>query len=210
MNILNNLKTTLEILENSKIDKKDWSFGGGTALMFEFKHRVSKDIDIFFQNPQLLTYLSPRVNDFVEDIARDYKEQSNFLKIYMNDYEIDFIVAPNLTGLEPELKKIYGMELFVENPIEIIAKKLFYRPEDIKVRDVIDTVIVYRKYPQMVEVFKKANLDFDMELIGISLKRFKKEDIENTLNELSLKDRQITKEDFYKLLDEFKMFLSKL
>jgi len=210
MIILNNLKTTLEILENSKIDKKDWSFGGGIALMFEFKHRVSKDIDIFFQNPQLLTYLSPRVNDFVEDIARDYKEQSNFLKIYMNDYEIDFIVAPNLTGLEPELKKIYGMELFVENPIEIIAKKLFYRPEDIKVRDVIDTVIVYRKYPQMVEVFKKANLDFDMELIGISLKRFKKEDIENTLNELSLKDRQITKEDFYKLLDEFKMFLSKL
>jgi len=207
MEVINNLKTALEILESSKIDKEDWSFGGGTALMLEFQHRISKDIDIFFQNPQLLTYLSPRVNDFVEEIAKDYKEQSNFLKIYMKDYEIDFIVAPNLTGLEPELKKFYNIELYVENPMEIIAKKLFYRPEDIKIRDIIDTVIVNHKYPQMAEVFKKANLVLDIDLINISLKRFEKNNIEDTLNELSLKDKKITKEDFHKLLDEFRKFL---
>lgn len=31
-----------------------WSFGGGTALMRKYRHRLSKDIDIFARDPQLL------------------------------------------------------------------------------------------------------------------------------------------------------------
>lgn len=207
MEILSKLKVALEILESSKIEKKEWSFGGGTALMLEFNHRTSKDIDIFFHNPQLLTYLSPRINDFVEEICTDYKEQSNFLKIYMDNYEIDFIVAPNLTSLEPRWKNFYDVGFFIDNPMEIIAKKLFYRPEDIKVRDIVDTVIVYQNYPEISKVFKKAKIKLDMDLINISLSRLEKINIENILKELSLKDKRLNKEDFYRYLDIFEEFL---
>ena len=41
----------------------DWSFGGGTALMRRFRHRLSKDVDIFVPDPQFLGYMSPRLND---------------------------------------------------------------------------------------------------------------------------------------------------
>ena len=41
----------------------DWSFGGGTVLMRRFRHRVSKDVDIFVPDPQYLGYVSPRLND---------------------------------------------------------------------------------------------------------------------------------------------------
>ena len=42
-----------------------WSFGGGTVLMRRYRHRVSKDVDIFVPDPQYLGYLSPRLNDAV-------------------------------------------------------------------------------------------------------------------------------------------------
>lgn len=29
----------------------DWSFGGGTVLMRRFRHRVSRDVDIFVPDP---------------------------------------------------------------------------------------------------------------------------------------------------------------
>ena len=36
-----------------------WTFGGGTALMLSIGHRESHDIDIFIDDPQLLSYLAP-------------------------------------------------------------------------------------------------------------------------------------------------------
>lgn len=41
---------------------RDWSFGGGTVLMRRYRHRFSKDIDIFVPDPQYLGYLTPRLN----------------------------------------------------------------------------------------------------------------------------------------------------
>ena len=43
-----------------------WSFGGGTVLMRKFRHRFSKDIDIFVPDPQYLGHVSPRLNDAAE------------------------------------------------------------------------------------------------------------------------------------------------
>ncbi|MDR1655992.1 MAG: nucleotidyl transferase AbiEii/AbiGii toxin family protein [Deltaproteobacteria bacterium] len=40
-------------LEAGKLPTKSWSFGGGTALMFMFNHRHSKDIDIFLSDVAL-------------------------------------------------------------------------------------------------------------------------------------------------------------
>ena len=36
-----------------------WTFGGGTALMRKYQHRLSKDIDIFVPDPQALNCNDP-------------------------------------------------------------------------------------------------------------------------------------------------------
>ena len=36
---------------------RDWTFGGGTALMLQLDHRDSHDIDLFLDDPQLLPYV---------------------------------------------------------------------------------------------------------------------------------------------------------
>lgn len=73
-----------------------WSFGGGAAMMIQIEHRESHDIDIFFDDPQLLGFLDPaksvlrfsvQPNDYVGDGAR-------FQKFAFADIgEIDFIAA---------------------------------------------------------------------------------------------------------------------
>lgn len=52
-------RRALEIIDSvgaSGTRFNDWSFGGGTVLMRRFRHRVSKDVDIFVPDPQYLGY----------------------------------------------------------------------------------------------------------------------------------------------------------
>lgn len=49
----------IESARNSGTELTGWSFGGGTVLMRRHRHRFSKDVDIFFPDPQYLGYLSP-------------------------------------------------------------------------------------------------------------------------------------------------------
>jgi len=51
-----------------------WSFGGGTVLMRRYRHRVSRDVDIFVPDPQWLGYLTPRLNAKAESLAPEYVE----------------------------------------------------------------------------------------------------------------------------------------
>lgn len=133
-------------LNNTGVSNERWVMGGGTVLMLHYMHRLSKDIDIFFNDPQFLTLLTPRLNDLVADYVSDYDEQSNFLKLRFSEGEIDYIVAPNLTGLEPLLMNVEGILTRTDTPEEIVIKKIFYRTESLKVRDVIDiaSVVKYR------------------------------------------------------------------
>ena len=132
------LKIAIGIIQEAGLTSEDWTFGGGTALAFYFNHRKSKDVDIFLSNPQFLTRLSPRLNEKAEEISKDYIEQSNFIKLKLNGQEIDFIVAPNLTGLKPEQVYIQEYRVNIDKPQEIIAKKIYYRPESLKIRDIIE------------------------------------------------------------------------
>jgi hypothetical protein len=152
------LRIACRIVENANV--KDWTFGGGTALMTYYNHRRSKDVDIFITDVQMITYLSPRLNDFSQGFTEEYSEQSNFLKLYLPDAEIDFIVAPHLTEncfilktLSEDLPKIK-----VETPEEICVKKLFYRAETLKIRDVFDVAAVIRDDEQRllnhIDVYK--------------------------------------------------------
>jgi hypothetical protein len=134
------LETALKILDNGKIKDDVWSLGGGTALMLRYKHRKSKDIDIFFNDPQLLAYISPRTSDIADIIS--YNEQSIFTKLRFQLGEIDFIVSPKLTNCENSIMKFNSRQIFIEHPVEILAKKLVYRASDFKIRDIYDFSIV--------------------------------------------------------------------
>ena len=48
------LMLTDDISKYGGIADPFWTFGGGTVLMFRYRHRLSKDIDIFVPDPQYL------------------------------------------------------------------------------------------------------------------------------------------------------------
>ena len=74
----------------------DWSFGGGTVLMRRYRHRFSRDIDIFVSDPQYLGYLSPRLNSDAESMTSDYTEDARFIKLRFPEGEIDFVASAPL------------------------------------------------------------------------------------------------------------------
>jgi hypothetical protein len=85
-----------------------WSFGGGTVLMRRYRHRFSKDIDIFVPDPQYLGHLSPRLNDEVEAMTAQFNEQANFIKLYFPEGEIDIVAAGALTQPSSRMESVLG------------------------------------------------------------------------------------------------------
>jgi hypothetical protein len=125
----------------------DWSFGGGTVLMRQYRHRVSKDVDIFVPDPQWLGYLTPRLNPVAEEKTGEYVEQAGFLKLYFPQGELDFIVAAALTPSPWQPETIMGRTILVETPAEILAKKLTHRGAALKARDILDVATVIEREP---------------------------------------------------------------
>ncbi len=69
-----------------------WRFGGGTVLMLRYRHRLSKDIDLFIDDPQLLGFVNPRLSEVAESITADYQEGAEFVKLLLPQGEIDVVV----------------------------------------------------------------------------------------------------------------------
>ena len=110
--------------------------------MIRYGHRMSKDIDLFFSDPQLLRDVSPTVNDALEDIMADYVDDHLFKRYVMPDGKIDFIKGNPVTELEPQFLEFENRIIYTDSPVEIVAKKIFYRSEDFRVRDVFDQAVV--------------------------------------------------------------------
>jgi len=127
-----------EILDGAGIPPGEWVFGGGTALAYRFRHRTSKDIDIFLRDAQYLLLITPRLNSSAGEGMIGYEETALSVKIAFPEGEVDFIIAPQLTGEPHELVSIGGREVFLESPVETVIKKLFYRAETLKTRDLVD------------------------------------------------------------------------
>jgi len=123
----------------------DWSFGGGTVLMLDFHHRFSKDVDIFVPDPQYLGFLTPRLNDRAEVGTHGYDEQSNALKIYYTEGEVDFVAAGPVSCSPFAMRDILGRRIRVETPLEVVAKKLKFRAADFKARDLFDLALVLER-----------------------------------------------------------------
>lgn len=181
----NLFSAAMQQIKQANLPSSMWTFGGGTVLMHKFNHRFSKDIDIFFSDRQLLGYISPRINDALEDRAIKYIEQDNFTKIYLKEGEIDFILSPRISNCKPVQAIIEGEKIFLDHPVEIIAKKIEHRANEFKSRDVFDLAIVYS---QMKTTMLK-NLDISKEKL-ICLKNrvcdlHESNILENQLQEIS-------------------------
>jgi hypothetical protein len=119
-----------------------WSLGGGTVLMFYFAHRKSKDIDIFVPDPQFLGYVNPRIGGRGEDVTSDYKDAADYVKLFLPEGEIDFVASPTLTENPFEEHEVLGRKILLETPVEIVAKKLWYRGDRATPRDLLDLALV--------------------------------------------------------------------
>ena len=124
-----------------------WTFGGGTVLMLRYRHRLSKDIDIFVPDPQYLGFVSPRLSDVAESVTDKYVEGPGYIKLLRAEGEIDFVASPNLTSAPFEMWELLGREIKVETSAEIVAKKLWHRGDRATARDLFDLALVIEREP---------------------------------------------------------------
>jgi len=130
-----------------------WTFGGGTVLMLRYRHRLSKDIDIFVPDPQYLGFVTPRLNDVAADVSSEYVEdQNSFVKLLRPEGEIDFVASPNLTLPGYEIWNILGHTIRVETAVEIVAKKLWHRGDRATARDLFDLSLVIEQEPEGLKI----------------------------------------------------------
>jgi predicted nucleotidyltransferase component of viral defense system len=147
-------RRALEIIDSARASGTrfdDWSFGGGTVLMRRFRHRVSKDVDIFVPDPQHLGYVSPRLNDVAESLAPKYLESANSLKLFFPEGEIDFIASAPLTKNPAAAETVLERKVQVETTAEIIAKKVWHRGREFTARDIFDLATVAKRDPDAIE-----------------------------------------------------------
>lgn len=130
----------------------DWTFGGGTVLMRRYRHRLSKDVDIFIGDPQFIGYLSPRLNALAEKITDgNYSENGSSIKLILAEGEIDFIAAGTQTTNPASPESVRGYRILVEKSAEIVAKKVWFRGPEFTARDIFDLSMVAEMEPTSVE-----------------------------------------------------------
>ncbi|WP_349779383.1 nucleotidyl transferase AbiEii/AbiGii toxin family protein [Xanthomonas sp. WHRI 7065] len=140
-----------EISQYGGITDPFWTLGGGTVLMFRYRHRLSKDIDIFVPDPQYLGFVTPRLSDSAADLTQDYTEQPGaFVKLQFEEGEVDFVAAPNLLDGAWDTWDIGGRAVKVETAAEIIAKKMYHRGDRVTARDLFDLALVIEREPQQL------------------------------------------------------------
>jgi hypothetical protein len=140
-------------LETVGLDRKDWVWGGGTVLMLRYGHRQSRDIDLFINDVQYLSYLSPRLNEADAEDLRGYAEAANHLRLEYPEGEVDFLtVAPVFPGEKPEPTRIEGVagDVYLMSDREIIGQKLHYRAAGFTGRDLYDFATVARARPELL------------------------------------------------------------
>ena len=136
------LEKAIKILEYANIDNSQWSMGGGTILMLNYHHRLSKNVDIFVSNTQYFNGLSPKLNDVAED-ADFYQEGERFISLSYPEGKIDFVKAFQVSDYLPVLKHVFNQNILVDDDIEIVTKKVFFRGASLHPRDLYDLATVY-------------------------------------------------------------------
>ena len=145
------LELALPALDEVGADVK-WTLGGGTGLALKLNHRISYDIDIILEDAGHLRALSPKRNTASSAISDRWQEPGHYLRMERDEGVIDFIVAARQTDLTPWRYSFKGRDIPVEEPAEILAKKLKYRGSRIVSRDIFDILALHRFDPETVKV----------------------------------------------------------
>ena len=135
------LENAIDILTEAGIQKNRWAVGGGTVLSEIYHHRLSKDIDIFVDDVQFISALSPKINDASSE-AMYYEEGSQFVSLTYREGKVDFIASPQITKFSAKQMDFYSNHVYTEDPVEIVSKKLFYRGNFAVPRDIFDLAVV--------------------------------------------------------------------
>jgi hypothetical protein len=140
-------------LDSVGLTRDDWVWGGGTMLMLRHKHRLSRDIDLFLSDPQVMTMLSPRLNDAVTAELSDYQESGNHLRLEIGDRgEIDYLLVAPVIDTGSVALEIEGLGTFNAMPErEVLAQKLYYRAAWFKGRDLFDFGFLTRARPELLD-----------------------------------------------------------
>lgn len=142
-------------------DSSQIRFGGGTALaIYYFQHRLSFDVDLFVQDPQIINYLSPK--HWLEDSStfgdEMYVDFVNHIRVLSakNKIKLDVLVAQdNLADcLIDDSNKLFNATVHVESIEDIIAKKIVYRRKENFTRDIIDIAIAIENDNTIAKLLK--------------------------------------------------------
>lgn len=136
----------IEIIDGANAEI-DWTLGGGTVLMFRHNHRMSRDIDIFFSDPQPLGYVNPALGGIAEQMTSEYEVSDGHIKLYFPEGEVDFIAAPLLTAPGAVNGNVLGRSVRLETDVEIVAKKLWHRGHEGRARDLFDLGLLIERSP---------------------------------------------------------------
>lgn len=161
------------LLDDSKFEA--WAFGGGTAVASRLDHRISYDIDIFVRDPQILGYLSPRLNEMAMALSESYEESASGIKIVTKIGDIDFVAVRDLTPDPSVVETIDGLATVTHTNAEILAKKIEFRGFKFTHRDMFDLAVLIDLEPSSVDkaikACSRANLESAFDIVRKSAGR---------------------------------------
>ena len=198
-NLLQHFKPQIEALEFllkhifSKIPKEFknyYAFGGGTALsLCYFQHRLSFDVDIFIYDAQLMNYINPQIFfEDIEDEIEDYMCMSHQINMITKDgIYVNILSVKNLNPNKKDVLELNNNSILVETPEEIIAKKIIFRKNENKVRDLLDIAFAIHNDNDFLN--KLVKIDYitknDLEKLYEAIKRVDEKEIKEELNIIS-------------------------
>ncbi|MFG5382668.1 nucleotidyl transferase AbiEii/AbiGii toxin family protein [Yoonia sp. R2-816] len=167
-----------------------WTFGGGTAMMLQINHRESHDVDLFLDDPQLLSYITASVADLDFEIGRPTYggDGASHLKVAFEDIgEIDFIVAGHIVDHNAESTNLLGRTIDLETIPEIIGKKIRFRGSSIEPRDIFDIAAASKAgYDEQIAAALEEIADY-RNIAADRLNQLKPEYVNSVIAQLMLK-----------------------
>jgi hypothetical protein len=130
-----------------------FQIGGGSMLTRRYRHRKSRDLHLFVPELRYVRWCSPTQNEAAGDLFADYEEDAISLKLVTGMQEVDFIAGASVLPASESLEMVYMLDrqVAVELPREILAKKVIYRGNSFRARDVFDMAVIAMLEPQEVE-----------------------------------------------------------
>lgn len=115
--------------------------------MLQIDHRESHDIDLFVDDVQIMPYLNPVAQEYrlVVDPDDYQADGSRATKLIYHDIgEIDFICCGDVLDEPNAMTAVRDVNVRLETPAEIIAKKIVYRGSMMQPRDMFDLAATAR------------------------------------------------------------------